>query len=76
MENAINLFNYIFQKFINMIFNDFEIQSGVTIGWVIITIILFGMLINNILNIPNNVRFNKKYNSRPVKTQKGTNVNG
>lgn len=76
MENAINLFNYIFQKFINMIFNDFEIQSGVTIGWVIITIILFGILINNILNIPNNVRFNKKYNGRPVKTQKGTNVNG
>lgn len=76
MENAINLFNYIFQKFINMIFNDFVIQSGVTIGWVIITIVLFGMLINNILNIPNNVRFNKKYNGRPVKTQKGTNVNG
>lgn len=66
MENAINLFNYIFQKFINMIFNDFEIQSGVTIGWVIITIILFGMLINNILNIPNNVRFNKpKKSDRP-----------
>lgn len=76
MENAINLFNYIFQKFIHMIFNDFEIQSGVTIGWIIITVILFGMLINNILNIPNNVRFNKKYNGRPVKTQKGTNVNG
>lgn len=76
MSDAISLFNYIFGKFVTMLFNDFEIETGVSVGWVIIAILIFGMIISNILNIPNNIRFNKKYNGRPVKSVKGTNVNG
>lgn len=76
MDNAISLFNYIFNKFLSMIFVNFQISNNVTLGWVIISIIVMGILINSILNIPNNIRFNKKYNGRPTKSVKGTNTNG
>lgn len=77
MNDALNLFRYILTKFYDLIFNLLIIDdSGATLGWIIIAIIVFGIIINNILNIPNNVRFNKKYNGGPVKTQKGSNVNG
>lgn len=76
MTNAINLFWYIFQKFNDLIFNQFQIQQNVTVGWIIIAAMIFGILITNILNIPNNIRFNKQYNGHLISSKKGTNTHG
>lgn len=76
MAQALDLFRYVLTKFINLIFTDLQIENSVTLGYVIISIILMGIIINSILNIPNNVRFNKKYNGERIKSVKGRNVNG
>lgn len=76
MTQAINLFWYIFGKFNDLIFNQFAISTNVTVGWIIIAAMIFGILITNILNIPNNIRFNKQYRGEPIKSRKGTNTHG
>lgn len=73
MSDALNIFRYILNKFIQLIFSDMTIENGVTIGWVIISIVVMGVLASSVLNIPNNIRFNKRYEGRPIKSQKGVN---
>lgn len=51
MSNAIDIFYYIFTQFINFFFNSY-ILEGVSLGWVVITCIIFGILIRSVLNIP------------------------
>ena len=51
MSEAITLFYQIIHIFISWIF-DAEIVSGVSIGWVYVSIIVFSLLIRNILNVP------------------------
>lgn len=51
MQDAINVFYYLFTKFINFIFNSYILQ-GVSLGWVLLTISVFGILISSILNVP------------------------
>lgn len=67
MNDALSLFRYILTKFYDLIFNQLIIDaSGATFGWIIISIIVFGIIINNILNIPGNIKFNKpKKSDRP-----------
>ena len=52
MSDAINIVFYIFNKFINLLFNEIQIIEGVYLGWVIIVVILFGIIFNSLLNIP------------------------
>lgn len=52
MSQAINVVFYIFNKFINLLFNEIQILEGVYLGWVIIVVILFGIIFNSLLNIP------------------------
>lgn len=52
MSEAINIVFYIFNKFINLLFNEIQILEGVYLGWVIIVVIIFGIIFNSLLNIP------------------------
>lgn len=52
MNEAINIVYEIYSAFIGLVFNTFDIGGGVTIGWVFVAVIVFGMLINSILNLP------------------------
>lgn len=63
MSQALSYLYDIYSGFINMAFNDFELFPNVTIGWIIIVILVFGIMINSILNIPKGVHFNGKSNS-------------
>lgn len=52
MSEAINIVFYIFNKLINLLFNEIQILEGVYLGWVILVVILFGIIFNSLLNIP------------------------
>lgn len=56
MSTALGYIWYIFDKLINWFFNDTEMFEGVTIGWVIIVVTVFGLLIRSLLNIPRGAR--------------------
>lgn len=51
MSDAITLFYQILQILVSWIFSA-EIVSGVSIGWVFVCVVIFGLLIRNILNVP------------------------
>ena len=53
MNDALTYFYYIFNKLITLVFDDLEIFSGVTIGWVVTCCFVFGILLYNILALPN-----------------------
>lgn len=52
MQDAIDLFYLIFSKLITLVFDQLEIVSNVTVGWVLATIFIFGVLIRSLLNLP------------------------
>ena len=52
MNQAINIVFYIFNKIINLLFNEIQIIEGVYLGWVILVILIFGIIFNSLLNIP------------------------
>ena len=56
MTEALNYIWYIFDKLINWFFNDTVLFEGVTIGWVIVVITVFGLLIKSLLNVPRGAR--------------------
>lgn len=58
MEQALEYLYQIYQGFITMVFDDFAIASNVTIGWIAISVMVFGILINSILNIPRGIKVN------------------
>lgn len=51
MQDAITLFYKILNILVSWIFSA-EIVTGVSIGWVFVCIVIFGLLIRNILNVP------------------------
>lgn len=51
MNDALSLINYVFTKFLDLLFNRLEISSNVTIGWVLVVIVIFGIMITNILSV-------------------------
>lgn len=55
MTEALTYIYQIYEKFLDLVFNQFEMFSGVTIGWVIIAILVFGVMITSILNIPRGI---------------------
>lgn len=68
MTEALGYLYYIYDKFIDLVFNRLEIVANVSIGWVIISVMLFSMLIRSILNLPRGVHFDKAPNIK----QKGS----
>ena len=52
MSEALNIIKSIYLKFITFIFNDAVIAPNVSIGWILLGCIIFGVLIRNILSLP------------------------
>lgn len=52
MNVAINVFYEIFRNLIVFVFNKMEIVEGVTVGWVLIVVIVFGILLGSLINVP------------------------
>lgn len=52
MSVALNVIYSIYSNFLTLVFTTFDIGGGVTVGWVFIAVIVFGMLINSVLNLP------------------------
>lgn len=63
MAQALEYLYQIYGNFITMVFNDFALFQGVTVGWIAITVMVFGILINSILNIPKGIRINGRRNN-------------
>ena len=59
MSTALGYLYNIYTAFLDIIFNQFAISTNVTIGWIFISIIIFGLMIQSILNIPKGVSFKK-----------------
>lgn len=52
MTDAITLFYQLYKMLLSFVFNDMLIVSGVSVGWVLIICIVFGILIRSILMVP------------------------
>lgn len=69
MNQALTYLYYIFDSFIDLVFNRMEIASNVTIGWIMISITLFALIIRSVLNLPKGMTINRHstttyYNSK------------
>ncbi len=53
MSDAINYIYLVFNSFINFIFNEMVIIGNVYFGWVILSLIVLGILVRNLLALPN-----------------------
>lgn len=51
MVDAITLFYKVLQIIVSWVFSA-ELVSGVSIGWIFVSIAIFGILIRSILNVP------------------------
>lgn len=56
MDEALTYLYYIFDSMFDWLFEDAELFPNVTIGWILVVIILFTMVIRSILNIPRGFR--------------------
>lgn len=52
MNNALTYLLYLYNKFIDFVFNYMAIQTGVTVGWIAITCFVFLILFKNVLAVP------------------------
>lgn len=55
MEDAFTLVFSILGRFLDLFFNHMVIVQGVTVGWVLIVCLMFGIVISSLLNVPNGV---------------------
>lgn len=65
MSEALNFLYAIYDKFVNLVFNQFELFPNVTIGWIAITVFVFNILFRNVLALPNksnSIRLERKGN--------------
>lgn len=74
MSEALTYLYYIYDKFIVFVFDTMEIFEGVTVGWIVISLILFGLLIRSVLNVPRQMGSFDKFREHTwhVTTEKGT----
>lgn len=49
MNQALQIFNYIWQKILNALFETFDIGGGIKIGWIVITVGIMSAIIKTIL---------------------------
>lgn len=52
MNEALSLIFRLYYMFVDLLFNDFEIATNVTLGWVLTAVFIAVILIRSILNIP------------------------
>lgn len=52
MTEALGYIYEVFDRFIQFVFDDMVLFSGVTFGWVIISLLIFGFVLSNLLTIP------------------------
>lgn len=52
MNDAIEIVYYIYQKMIDFLFNTAVIMPGVSLGWIAISVVVFGILVNSFLVVP------------------------
>lgn len=52
MANALTYLYQIYTAFLDLVFNQFELFTNVTLGWVAVVIMVMSMIIVSILNIP------------------------
>lgn len=62
MNQALQYLYDIYSVFLDLVFNQFEIIQNVSIGWIMIVIIVFGLMINNIMNLPKSVNVKRSKN--------------
>lgn len=55
MSDALTYVYYIISKCMSFVFNDMLITTNVTVGWIYISILVFGILLGSILNIPHRI---------------------
>lgn len=64
MTEALNYLYYIYDSFLDFVFNQMEIANNVSIGWIAIVVILFGLMIRSILNLPRGIHKNREVKNR------------
>lgn len=64
MAQALTYFYYFFNQCITFVFSDMTIQSGVTVGWVIVSVMVMGMLVRSILNVPRGINLHHSYETK------------
>lgn len=52
MNDALTFIYYIYDKFIDLVFNRLEFFTNVTVGWVLAGCLIFGILIKSLLALP------------------------
>ena len=52
LGDATNIVIYMWNKYLNLMFNDLSFDGGVTVGWIIIGVFLISMLLGTILSRP------------------------
>lgn len=70
MTDALTIIYYIFDKFIDLIFNGLQIANNVSIGWVLVVITIFAILIKNVINLPKSMTSFEKFRSHSIETSK------
>ena len=66
MTNALTYFYYIFNSCLSFVFNDMLIASNVSVGWIAISVVVFGILMGSILNIPRRIGNFSRFDDRHV----------
>lgn len=59
MAEALSYIYYIFDSFVDLIFNRLELFSNVSVGWILISISLFALLIRSVLNLPKGINLHR-----------------
>ena len=52
MSNALTIIFQIYDKFVNFVFNQMNIVTNVSVGWVMVGCFIFGVLLKSILALP------------------------
>lgn len=59
MNTALGYLYTVFDRFISFVFNDMNIVSGVSVGWVVISIFIISFVLSNLLIIPSGIEGRK-----------------
>lgn len=74
MSEALAYLYYIYDKFVDLIFNRLEISNNVSIGWIIVSVIIFSILIRSVLNLPRGMSSFDKFREHEWKVNTGNGV--
>lgn len=59
MSDALNYLYLIYDDMLDLLFNSFYMFTGVSVGWVMVTVIIFAIVIRSIINVPRSMSFSK-----------------